>query len=197
MNTYPVLLGNLDQWFREGLAAAGPDVVPCTTGCTACCQGPFDISPADAALVAKGVGLLPISARDELLAAARHQAERYAELMPEWRSPWNVGELGEEQFDVVSEALEALPCPALGPEGACRIYTHRPATCRLMGLSLVTPEGDLLENACPIQAEFPAYQALPPTPFDLLRFEYEAEAVDDAVVADGWFITTVAGAALR
>ena len=197
MTPYTNLLAELDAWFSFGIAAAGPGVVPCSAGCTACCHGPFDISPADAALVAEGVRLLPPEQREAMLIAARAQVARYAEVMPGWERPWNVTALGEEQFDVVSEALAELPCPALSESGACRIYSHRPATCRLMGLALVTTEGELLENACPIQADFPGYEALPPTPFDLLRFEYEAEEVDEAVMADGWYVTTVAGVIVR
>lgn len=197
MTNYPGLLADLDAWFREGVAAAGPGVVPCTTGCTACCHGPFDISPADAALVSEGVRALPSEVRGRLQDAARAQLARYSEILPDWQSPWNVTELGEERFDLLSEALAELPCPALGADGGCKIYSHRPATCRLMGLSLLTPEGDVLENACPIQSDFPGYEALPPTPFDLLRFEYEAEEVDEVVTAEGWTVTTIAAAMLR
>lgn len=50
--TYRALLPILDRWFMTGSAHAGPGVVPCRAGCTACCLGPFDISPADARLVA-------------------------------------------------------------------------------------------------------------------------------------------------
>ncbi|MEO5800892.1 MAG: YkgJ family cysteine cluster protein [Gemmatimonadales bacterium] len=197
MNRYPGLLADLDAWFREGVAAAGPGVVPCTTGCTACCHGPFDISPADAALVAEGVRQLAPDARATIVARAEEQLERYRDVLPEWQRPWDVTALGEEQFDLLSEALAELPCPALDAAGACGIYAHRPATCRLMGLSLITPEGDLLENACPIQADFPSYESLAPTPFDLLRFEYEAEEVDEVVTAAGWCVTTIAAAIVR
>lgn len=197
MSNYPGLLADLDAWFREGVRAAGSGVVPCTTGCTACCHGPFDISPADTALVAEGVKQLAPEARDAMLARATAQLAQYRELLPEWNAPWDVTALGEEKFDLLSEALAELPCPALDTAGVCLIYAHRPATCRLMGLALVTPEGDLLENACPIQSNFPGYEALPPTPFDLLRFEYEAEEVDDAVIAAGWCVTTIAAAIAR
>ncbi|MEP6589886.1 MAG: YkgJ family cysteine cluster protein [Gemmatimonadota bacterium] len=197
MSEYPLLLATLDQWFGEGLERAGAGVVPCTTGCTACCHGPFDISPADAAQVAAGLRALAPDVRAALIHDAREQVARYAELAPEWERPWNVAALDEEQFDRLAEALADLPCPALDQAGACRIYAHRPATCRLMGLALVTPEGEVLENACPIQSDFPEYESLAPTPFDLLRFELEAEEVDAQVTAAGWCITTVAGAALR
>lgn len=197
MTNYPDLLADLDAWFSEGIRAAGPSVVPCTTGCTACCHGPFDISPADAALVAEGVRLLEPEARHTLLAAAREQVAQYTTVLPDWGRPWDVTALGEDRFDLLSETLAELPCPALDEHGSCRIYAHRPATCRLMGLALVTPEGDLLENACPIQGDFPSYEALPPTPFDLLRFEYQAEEIDELVIAAGWSVTTIAAAVLR
>lgn len=197
MSDYPGLLADLDAWFREGVRAAGSGVVPCTTGCTACCHGPFDISPADAALVGEGVRKLDPESREALRSRASAQLARYREVVPEWNAPWDVGVLGEERFDLLSETLAELPCPALDATGTCQIYAYRPATCRLMGLSLVTPEGDLLENACPIQADFPAYESLPPTPFDLLRFEYEAEEVDERVTAAGWCVTTIAAAIVK
>lgn len=196
LTQYPELLTQLDAWFREGLAQAGPGVVPCTAGCSACCNGPFDISPADAALVARGVQALSTEARTRVLLRAREQIARYAELAPDWSAPWDVAALGEEAFDALSEALADLPCPALDNQGSCSIYAYRPATCRLMGLAAVTPDGDVLENACPIQSDFPDYAALPPTPFDLLRFELQAEEVDRTLAESGGFSTTVAGALL-
>ncbi|MES2124817.1 MAG: YkgJ family cysteine cluster protein [Gemmatimonadota bacterium] len=196
LTEYPELLTQLDAWFREGLDQAGPSVVPCSAGCSACCNGPFDISPADAALVARGVRALSPGTRAGVLLRAEAQLTRYAEFAPFWGPPWDVAALGEEAFDQLSEALADLPCPALDSQGICSIYEYRPATCRLMGLAAVTPDGDVLENACPIQSGFPGYAALPPTPFDLLRFELQAEEVDRTVAAKGGFSTTVAGALL-
>ena len=72
-----------------------------------------------------------------------------------------------------------------------------PATCRLTGLALRTPEGDLLENVCPIQAEFPDYLVLAATPFDLMRFELAAAEHDLESMDQGWYSTTVAGAIER
>ncbi len=93
------------------------------------------------------------------------------------------------------DALEQEPCPALDPEsGACLIHADRPATCRLMGMALRTTEGDLLDNLCPIQAQFPDYAALAPTSLDLMQFEVDAAQLDLEAMADGWHATTVAGA---
>jgi hypothetical protein len=38
---YRALLEQLDGWFAGARERAG-DIVPCRTGCTACCHGPFD-----------------------------------------------------------------------------------------------------------------------------------------------------------
>jgi len=184
----------LDAWFARGLAAAGPGVVPCRRGCSACCHGPFDISPADAALVAEGVAALPEAERAAVRARAAAAVRRCEELEPGWRAPWDVDALGEQAFDALGDRLAGEPCPALGADGGCLIHAHRPATCRLTGLSLSTPEGDVLENHCPIQARFPRYAELPPTPFDLQGFEAGAEREDGLAAARGHVTTTVAGA---
>jgi Fe-S-cluster containining protein len=193
--TYPALLTTLDSWFARGIADAGPGIVPCREGCTACCHGPFDISPADARLVAAAVDALPREVAEGVRARAAAQRGLYAKLVPGWRAPWEVAALSEEGFDALADALAHEPCPALDPvRGSCLIHASRPATCRLTGLGLVTLEGDVLENVCPIQAEHPAYAALAPTPFDLLRFEDAAEGEDQLAGEAGWVATTVAGA---
>lgn len=191
---YRTLLPILDQWFAAGATRAGPGVVPCRAGCTACCHGPFDISPADARLVAHAVDRLDADQRTALHQRAEAQLARYREVVPAWGPPWDVAALGDEAFDDLVETLAALPCPALGADGACVIYAHRPATCRMIGLPMVNEDGDILENTCPIQGNFPEYAVLAPVPFDLEQFESEAEACDDGAMDAGWGITTVAGA---
>ena len=193
--TYRTLLPILDQWFASGSSDAGPGVVPCRSGCSACCHGPFDISPADARLVAQAIARLDEEARVALQQRAGSQLDRYRQLIPEWGPPWDVTDLGDEAFDELVESLAGLPCPALGHDGACVIYADRPATCRMIGLPMVNEDSQILENACPIQGAFPEYAALAPVPFDLGRFESEAEACDDGAMDEGWGITTVAGAA--
>lgn len=193
--TYPSLLATLDSWFARGVAAAGPGVVPCREGCSACCHGPFDISPADARLVRSAVDALPEEVAIGIRERAAAQRARYAALVPGWGPPWEVAALSEEAFDALADALAEEPCPALDPaRGGCLIHASRPATCRLTGLGLRTREGDVIDNVCPIQDEFPAYAALAPTLFDLLRFEDAAEREDQLASDAGWVATTVAGA---
>jgi Fe-S-cluster containining protein len=192
--TYLSLLSTLDAWFARGISAAGPGVVPCGRGCSSCCHGPFDVSPADAELIAEGVAALPEPARKALRDRAAKQLRRYTELLPEWRAPFEVDQLDEQAFDALTEKLAGAPCPALADDGACSIHAHRPATCRLTGLSLRTRDGGVLENFCPIQSQFPAYAKLAPTEFDLQAFEAEAARCDAQAAASGHASTTVAGA---
>ncbi len=122
---------------------------------------------------------------------------------PGLAAPWDIGTLGEERFDALVEAFEEAPCPALDLGGACLIYLQRPMICRMMGLGLETPDGHVIENACPIQSEFPDYQSLPPQPFDLEAWE---DGEDGALagaserlfggVERAHYETTVAGAIL-
>ncbi len=56
-----------------------------------------------------------------MVAAIRH---------PDLRS---VSQAEKEEF---FERTDAVPCPALGPDGACRIYENRPLVCRTFGIPL-------------------------------------------------------------
>ena len=172
---YQTLLQRIDRWF-ETTAERNPGVIPCRSGCTACCHGPFDISVADVLLLQEGLALLVPPER----AAARDRAEAVLELMqeiePGWHAPFDVRSLGEDRFDALTDALAAEPCPLLDGAGRCQVYAHRPLVCRLIGLPIVTADGDVLENACPIQEDFPAYAALDPQPFDLEALEAVEQA---------------------
>ena len=188
---YRELLERLDAWFAEGLARHGA-VVPCRAGCTACCHGPFDISAADAELLREGLATLPPADRTEVRVRAELLLTRISELAPGWGPPWSIDELGEEGFDRIAEALADVPCPMLGDDGRCRVYAHRPLVCRLIGLPMLTDLGETLENACPIQGEFPGYAELPGVPFAYAGFAAEELAI---LTALGGPETTIAGVA--
>lgn len=179
---YRALLEQLDGWFARARERAGK-VVPCRTGCTACCHGPFDISVADVLLLEDGLAALGEEERREVARAAAVQLARAAALEPAWRPPYEIAAIGEERFDRLSDALETEPCPLLDDSGRCRVYASRPLVCRIMGLAMRTPAGRTIENACPIAEQFPGYAALAPSPFELERFEEaEATALADAAV---------------
>lgn len=181
--TYRTLLERLDRWF-DAARERHPGVIPCASGCTACCHGPFDISVADQLLLRETVRTLPPDIRAGILARADRLMGRIRALAPDWRAPWEIGTLGEARFDQLAEALQDAPCPLLGPDGACQAYSGRPLVCRLIGLPMLTAEGILLENACPIQDRFPAYAALDPIPFDLEALEAEEAACLEAAALE-------------
>jgi Fe-S-cluster containining protein len=198
---YRRLLERLDAWF-DAARATRPEV-PCAAGCSACCHGPFDISVADAELVADAVRRLPAEVRAEVTRRATALASRFAAREPAWREPWDVGELGEARFDALCDAHAAAPCPLLDDAGRCGIHPDRPLVCRLLGLGMRTPAGRELPNACPIQDRFPGYAALAPVPFALEEFEAEEEAAMEAAAARLFgtsaaaaYETTIAGAIL-
>lgn len=192
--TYHALLQQLDDWFADAVSAIGPDVVLCRRGCAACCHGPFDISPADAQQVAGALARLDPAKSEGVRQRALRQVEAYRTIAPGWKAPWNVDILSEDTFDRICDALATERCPALSADETCLIYDDRPSNCRMIGLPIVTPQGDTIENACPIVATDARYAALPGVRFDLGSFEEQAERCDAVVEEYGWVRTTVAGA---
>ncbi len=197
MPTYRSLLESLDVWFARGRDAAGPGVIPCRRACSACCHGVFDISPADAELVAEGVAGLPEAEAVALRSRAEAQLRLCSAQRPGWGPPWDVDALAEETFDALTEQLADAACPALTADGGCAIYADRPATCRMTGLSMDAGHAGRLDNHCPIQDGFPRYAALAPVPFDLMAFEEQAARHDEAALARGSRTTTLAGALVQ
>jgi len=199
---YPSLLAGLDDWQADA-RARHPGIIPCRAGCSACCHGPFDISAADALLVRDAVRALPPGLRSEVRGLAESQIVAMRRVEPSLIAPWDIAVLGEDRFDALVDAFEDAPCPALDQAGACMIYESRPMICRMMGLGLETPDGHVIENACPIQGDFPEYQSLAPQRFDLEAWEdAEADALIRASerlfggVEQADYETTVAGAIL-
>ncbi len=173
------LISRFDRWF-EATAARYPGVIPCRAGCSACCHGPFDISVADALLLREGLATLPEAERQQVAARGRRILARMQALAPDWGPPFDVQAVGDDEFDILCDALADEPCPLLDTEGRCRVYPFRPLVCRMIGLPLLTADGEVLENACPIQEEFPAYAALDPVPFDLAALEDREGACQEA-----------------
>ncbi|MFN0177961.1 MAG: YkgJ family cysteine cluster protein [Gemmatimonadales bacterium] len=197
---YLPLLERLDAW-HEAAERTHPETIPCRRGCTACCHGPFDISVADIVTLLEGVANLAIDQRAGALERAGIQMEAAARIAPDWVAPFDVAAIGEARFDQVSDELAALPCPLLGDDGGCLVYRHRPMVCRIMGLGLRAESGDVIENGCPIQTDFPGYAALPPMPFPLEAWEAEEESAKEVAArqllgsgAASGFETTIAAA---
>lgn len=199
---YPELLGRLDTW-QEDVRERFPQVVPCRSGCSACCHGPFDISAADTVVVLEGVAALPFPVRVAVELRARMQVGRMARSEPGFEFPWDVSRMEESRFDALVNAQAGEPCPALDSGGRCLIYERRPMICRMMGLGMRTASGAELPNGCPIRDDFPAYRDLPLQEFDLERWELEERPALEAAGKELFpetpspgFETTIAGAIL-
>jgi Fe-S-cluster containining protein len=173
--TYLDLLAQVDRWFADA-AARHPGVVPCKAECSACCHGPFDISMADALLLREGLTRLPARERERVGERSRALLSGMRAAEPGWGPPWDPAELGDERFDALADRFAAEPCPLLDASGQCLSYEFRPLVCRIIGMPMITPDGAVLENDCPIQSRFPAYAALDPAMFDLEEWEAEEEA---------------------
>lgn len=197
---YLPLLERLDAWQHQA-NVSHPNLIPCRRGCSACCHGPFDISAADVATLIDGFRLLDSATRAAVVAAARTQVDQVRAIEPSWQTPFDIAAIGETRFDHVSDSLATLPCPMLAADQRCVVYRHRPMVCRVIGIGLETESGEVIENACPIQADYPAYAALPPQTFPLEAWEAEEEAEKAAAAAALFgdagrpgYETTIAGA---
>jgi hypothetical protein len=107
---YPALLAGIDAWQDEARARY-PGVIPCRTGCSACCHGPFDISAADALLVRDAVRALHPDLRAGVRERAESQIRAMREIEAGFTAPLGHHGPGEERFDALVEAFEEDPCP--------------------------------------------------------------------------------------
>lgn len=194
------ILAALDRW-QDQARADSPGVIPCGAGCAACCNGPFDIALSDVAVLLEGVRSLAEDRRREALNRARADVEAMRAIEPRWDSPFDIATIGDEAFDRLSDALADRPCPLLDRDRSCMVYAHRPTVCRIIGVGMITERGEVLDNACPIQDQFPTYAAMAPRYFPLDSFDDRAEEVNrtaaTALFGDAErhaYETTIAGA---
>lgn len=141
MRKYLSLLRDVDAWYGA-VKAAHPSQVPCEKGCRDCCLGLFDVSIADRELLRAG-----LAKADE--ATRRDIASRAEAILAKLRASFpHLGEtlegLDDEAVDAVCDALGPVECPVLGPAGECRLYEHRPLTCRLAGVPVVDVSGEVI-----------------------------------------------------
>lgn len=134
MSEYLKLLKRVDAWWRN-VRRRHPDQVPCAVGCRDCCLGLFDINAADADLLREGMKAIAPEARRDI-------EERAAAIVARVGS--SIEGLSDDEIDAIIEKEGAVECPVLGPKGECRLYEHRPLTCRLMGAPVVDRDGEAI-----------------------------------------------------
>ena len=138
MDDYRELLSKVDAWYLS-VKETHPDQVPCAKGCRDCCIGLFDVSLADRDLLREGMAALVPAVRKDI-------EQRAAELMAKLRT--TAPDLGDtldgwspDDIDDLCDAVGDVECPVLGREGECRLYAHRPLTCRMSGVPVVDLSG--------------------------------------------------------
>ena len=168
---YRRLVAEADAWFARALAAHRAEA-QCGRGCDGCCRGLFDVTPLDAALLRAGLAAAPAATRAAILAAARAALDAVRAAAPDWAPPHRLGDLGIPRFDALCETLDQIPCPCLAPDGACRLYEHRPLVCRLHGLPMWDPgEEAFVGGDCPRNLPPAGLEEKPALHFDHASFE--------------------------
>lgn len=126
-DSYRKILDRADRHFAS-ITSAQPQNLMCRLGCTMCCHGLFEIGAADVSLIADGLDSLPAADREALIRRAGEIIEKTSH--PDLRG------CEPDEKEAFFARSENVPCPALGPDGACSIYEWRPIVCRTFGLPL-------------------------------------------------------------
>lgn len=134
MKDYKELLGRIDAWYRS-VKERHPDQVPCARGCRDCCVGLFDVSLADRDLLREGLASADPAIRRDIEARAGALLSRLREVAPDLGD--TLDGWAADLIDDLCDAAGEVECPVLGQEGECRLYDHRPLTCRMSGVPVV------------------------------------------------------------
>jgi Fe-S-cluster containining protein len=145
LEEYSSLLSELDVWFGRCLSKY-PTEIQCVKGCNECCRSLFDITLVDAVFLKSGFDKLPDQARRVVTAKAEARLEELRRLWPELSTPYLLNHRPEEDWKELMPDDDETPCVLLGDDGRCLVYEHRPMTCRLHGLPLVDPDGEILHD---------------------------------------------------
>lgn len=145
LSDYSLLLAQVDSWYST-CQAAFPEDIRCGQGCSDCCRGLFDITLLDAVFIKTGFDRLPEDARRRAALKAERRLAGLKGIWPELSPPYLLNHRPEEEWEELMPDDDETPCVLLGDDGRCLVYAHRPMTCRLHGLPLVDPDGEILHD---------------------------------------------------
>jgi Fe-S-cluster containining protein len=138
VDEYKELLAKVDAWYRS-VKESHPAEVPCSKGCRDCCIGLFDVSLADRDLLREGLAAADPALRKDIEARAAALLARLREIDP--RLGDTLDGCSPDDIDDLCDAAGDVECPVLGKDGDCRLYAHRPLTCRMSGVPVVNLAG--------------------------------------------------------
>jgi len=140
------LLEELDGWFASCCRKLPAEAVACRPGCSACCRGLFDISLPEALLLSRAFLQLPETIRDRVRGKAEARLAELKQRWPHWQPPYLLNGLPDAEWTEMPEE-DATPCPLLGEDGRCLVYSARPSSCRLHGLPAIDLDGSDFSSA--------------------------------------------------
>lgn len=141
-----------DEWFARADAALLSQI-PCRAGCSHCCIGPFPITLLDVSILREGVMRLPPDQRARIERRAREQVSAMEAAYPRLAESPCLDRWSDADIDRIVGDFYQQACPALGADGLCMVYEHRPLTCRSMGIP--TERDGLVSGACEVQTFVP------------------------------------------
>lgn len=145
LERYRILLLEVDAWFNRCIAAF-PGEIQCVQGCSDCCHSLFDITLVDAIVLKNGFDTLTKDVRRLVTVKAESRLEGLQRLWPELATPYLLNHRPEDEWKQLMPDDDEEPCVLLGDDGRCLVYNHRPMTCRLHGLPLIDPDGEIMHD---------------------------------------------------
>jgi Fe-S-cluster containining protein len=139
VDEYKEILAKVDAWYRS-VKESHPAEVPCAKGCRDCCIGLFDVSLADRDLLREGLAAADPAVRKDIEDRAAALLARLREISPDLGD--TLDGWSPDDIDDLCDAAGDVECPVLGREGECRLYAHRPLTCRMSGVPVVNLAGE-------------------------------------------------------
>jgi Fe-S-cluster containining protein len=129
---YEQLCAEADSLFGQ-VRRLHPDCVTCALGCSDCCHAVFDLSLVEALYLnrqfSRSVAFGP---EHSAIIHAAGDADRLAARVK--RDLYRSSKAGDARRVMEDAARTRIRCPLLDAEERCRLYEHRPVTCRLYGV---------------------------------------------------------------
>ncbi|OGW49478.1 MAG: hypothetical protein A2V62_10025, partial [Nitrospirae bacterium RBG_19FT_COMBO_58_9] len=141
-----------DHWFQRATAALSGEV-PCRSGCTSTCIGPFPITILDIHMLQQGLDCLPPDRRHGIERRALEQTTAMEAAFPQLIHSDLLDHWSDLEIDRLATEFHRQPCPALDEQGRCSVYRHRPLVCRSMGIPI--EDRGLAHGACEVQTFIP------------------------------------------
>jgi len=144
VKNYATFLRLTSEQYTE---ASKKNRVKCKRSCFECCSvGFFDITLLDAIHLRESMKQVPSSIRKRVLDKANEQLDQLEKKGAFSRKDPLLRSI--KDIDAISRRSAKMSCPALGDNGACLIYEHRPHICRIFGPTVRGPRRAVRLEGC-------------------------------------------------